>query len=165
MFLSYIIWKISKIYMHYLPDKKLKHFPGYGPDWLTEILVNHGLDLSNKFGSSFFLRMIRVKLLSCRTFIITIELIQLFSNPPHCPYIDTQTLWNLHPGAFGVNATLSSSSCRAISMDIPDPLLPCLPIVHHIWQVLRAAPCILTELLYVGLSWPLCFCMAMWRGP
>ena len=26
----------------------------------------------------------------------------------------------------------SSSSCRAGSMDIPDPLSPLLPIVHHL---------------------------------
>ena len=50
-------------------------------------------------------------------------------------------------------------------MDIPDPLLPLLPIVHHFWQVLRATSCILTELLYVGLSWSPCFCSAMWEGP
>ena len=31
----------------------------------------------------------------------------------------------------------SLSSCHAISMDIPDPLSPCLPIVHCSWQVLR----------------------------
>ena len=47
---------------------------------------------------------------------------------------------------------LSSSSC-AISTAIPDPLSPLLPIVHRIWQVLRATPRILTELLCVGLSW------------
>ena len=59
----------------------------------------------------------------------------------------------------------SSSSCRAISIDIPDPLSPPLPIVHQFRQVLRATPCILTELLYVGSSWSTCFCSAMWRGP
>ena len=32
----------------------------------------------------------------------------------------------------------SSSSCRAASMDIPDPLSPLLPIVHRVWQVFRA---------------------------
>ena len=32
----------------------------------------------------------------------------------------------------------SSSSCRAASTDIPDPLSPLLPIVHHLWQVFRA---------------------------
>ena len=58
----------------------------------------------------------------------------------------------------------SSSSCRAISTDIPDPLSPLLPIVHCFLQVLRATPRILTELLYVGSSWSPCFCLAMWRG-
>ena len=32
----------------------------------------------------------------------------------------------------------SSSSCRAASTDIPDPLSSLLPIVHHLWQVFRA---------------------------
>ena len=59
----------------------------------------------------------------------------------------------------------SSSSCRAISTDIPDPFSPPLPITHRFWQVLRATPHILTELLYVGSSWSPCFCSAMWRGP
>ena len=27
----------------------------------------------------------------------------------------------------------SSSSCRAASMDIPDPLSPLFPIVHRLW--------------------------------
>ena len=57
-----------------------------------------------------------------------------------------------------------SSSCRAASTDIPDPLLPLLPIVHCFWQVLRATSRMLTELLYVGLSWLPCFCSAMWGG-
>ena len=40
-----------------------------------------------------------------------------------------------------------------------------LHIVHCFRQILWATPCILTELLYVGLSWLPCFCSAMWRGP
>ena len=43
----------------------------------------------------------------------------------------------------------SSSSCRAASKDIPDPLSPLLPIVHHLWHVFRATSRILTYLLYV----------------
>ena len=27
-----------------------------------------------------------------------------------------------------------SSSCLATSMDIPDPLSPLFPIIHHLWQ-------------------------------
>ena len=42
-----------------------------------------------------------------------------------------------------------SSSCHAISMDIPDSLSPPLPIVHCFWQVFRATSHIGTELLYV----------------
>ena len=59
----------------------------------------------------------------------------------------------------------SSSSCRAVSTDIPDPLSSLLPIVHCFWQVLRATSRILTELLYVDSSWSSCFCSAIWRGP
>ena len=41
--------------MHYLPDKKLRHFhvPGYVPDWFALIVINHGQDLTKKFGSSY----------------------------------------------------------------------------------------------------------------
>ena len=59
----------------------------------------------------------------------------------------------------------SSSFCRAISTDIPDPLLPLLPIVQCFRLVFRTAPCFKTEQLYVGSSWSPCFCSAMWRGP
>ena len=38
----------------------------------------------------------------------------------------------------------SSSSCRAASTDIPDPLSPLLPIVHRLWQVFGATSRILT---------------------
>ena len=59
----------------------------------------------------------------------------------------------------------SPSSCWAISTDIPDPLLPPLPIVHCFQQVLGATSHISTELLYVGSSWLSCLCTSMWRGP
>ena len=59
----------------------------------------------------------------------------------------------------------SSSSCRTISTDIPDPLSPLLLIVHHLWQVLRATSRILTEQVYVGSSGSPYFCSAMWGGP
>ena len=58
-----------------------------------------------------------------------------------------------------------SSSCHAISIDIPGPLSPPLPIVHCFRQVLRAISRIGTELLYVGSSWSSWFCTSMWRGP
>ena len=60
---------------------------------------------------------------------------------------------------------ISSSSCLAISTDIPDPLLPLLPIVHRFQLVLRTTSCIYTELLCVGSSWSPCLCSAMSRGP
>ena len=32
-----------------------------------------------------------------------------------------------------MSSSSSSSSCRAASTDIPDPLSPLLPIVHRLW--------------------------------
>ena len=59
----------------------------------------------------------------------------------------------------------SSSSCRANSTDITDPLSPPLPIVHCFRQVFRATSHIGTELLYIGSSWSSCLCSTMWKGP
>ena len=59
----------------------------------------------------------------------------------------------------------SSSSCHAISTDIPDRFLPHLPIVYCFRQILRAKSRIGTELLYVGSNWTSCLCSSMWRGP
>ena len=50
-------------------------------------------------------------------------------------------------------------------MDIPDPLLPPLSIVHRFCQVFRTTSCIYTQMLYVGSSWSSCLYSAMWRGP
>ena len=36
-----------------------------------------------------------------------------------------------------MKSSSSSSSCRAASTDIPDPLPPLLPIIHRFWQVFR----------------------------
>ena len=63
------------------------------------------------------------------------------------------------------NQPTSSSSYRAASTDIPDPLSPLLPIVHRLWQVFRATSRILTELLYACSSRPSCFCSAICGGP
>ena len=59
----------------------------------------------------------------------------------------------------------SSSSCRAASTDIPDPLSPLLPIIHRLRQVFRVTSCVLTELLYVGSCWSSCFCTSICGGP
>ena len=56
-----------------------------------------------------------------------------------------------------------SSSCRATSTDIPEPLSLLHPIFHRFWLVLRSTSHILTE--YVGSSWTSCFCLTMWGGP
>ena len=77
--------------------KKLRHshVSGYGPNWLAGIVVNYSLDLTNNLWNSF---LIRTQLPSCRTFVINIELVQLFLNRLHCPHIFSQTLktsyWN-----------------------------------------------------------------------
>ena len=65
----------------------------------------------------------------------------------------------------GTPCKASSSSCRAGSTDIPDPLSPLLPIVHRSRQVLRTTSRILTQLLNVCSSWSSCFCTAMCGGP
>ena len=59
----------------------------------------------------------------------------------------------------------SSSSYRAGSTDIPDPLSPLLPIVHRPRQVFRTTSCILTQLLNVRSCWSSCFCAAVCRDP
>ena len=59
----------------------------------------------------------------------------------------------------------SSSSYRAGSTDIPDPLSPLLPIVHRPRQVFRTTSCILTQLLNVRSSWSSCPCAAVCGDP
>ena len=60
----------------------------------------------------------------------------------------------------------SSSSCRAASTDLSDPLQPPISIVHRSRQVFQQAiSCIGIELLYLGSSWSSCLCSSMWRGP
>ena len=50
---------------------------------------------------------------------------------------------------FTLEVLISSSSCRAASTDIPDPLSPLLPIIHRLWQFFRVTSCVLTYLLYM----------------
>ena len=57
---------------------------------------------------------------------------------------------------------ISSSSCRAISTDIPNPLSPPLPIIHGIRQVHRATSRIYTELLSVNSGWLPCLCSSQY---
>ena len=65
--------------------------------------------------------------------------IYLVSNPAHGE-IPTLILDREHR----YNTSSSSSSYRAGSTDIPDPLSPFLPIVHRPRQVFRTTTCILT---------------------
>ena len=43
-----------------------------------------------------------------------------------------------------LNLSSSSSSCRAASTGIPDPLSPLLPIIHRLREVFRVTSCVLT---------------------
>ena len=82
--------------MHYLLDKKFRHsyVPGFGPDWLTEIIVNHSLDPTNKFGSS------QIEISELLHLHNHHGSIPLFWNPLRCLQIDIQTLLSLHIGEF-----------------------------------------------------------------
>ena len=98
--------------------------------------------------------------------------IRITNQPTNQPTLDlspTYQVWisNLQWATlFAFNfKTMSSSSYRAISMDIPDPPSLPLPIVHCFRQILKATSRIGTELLYVGSSWSSCFCSSIWRGP
>ena len=73
---------------------------GYGADWLAEVIVNYSLDLTNKFKSSFLIRMMKVRLRSSCTFIITFVLLNCFQIL--CTV--NQRLWNLHNGSFSIDA-------------------------------------------------------------
>ena len=59
----------------------------------------------------------------------------------HVDFLLKMTMFNNIPVK---TSSSSSSSCRAASTDIPDPLSPLLPIVHRFWQVFRATSHILT---------------------
>ena len=76
-----LVWEILNIFMHYQPDKKLNylHVSGNRPDCYAGIVNSHDLDLTKKFGSSFLVRTIRGRLPNCRSFVITIGIIQLFT--------------------------------------------------------------------------------------
>ena len=89
--LFHIKLEISNGFIHSLLNKKLRHSHvlGYRFGWLVGMVVNQGLDLLNKFRSTFLIRTIRVRLLRYRTFVITIRLIQLFSNPLLCIQTDS----------------------------------------------------------------------------
>ena len=91
------------------------HVPVCWPAWFARIVVNHSLALTNKFGSSFLIRMIRLRLPSCYTFVITFGIIELFSNPMYCPH------W--HPNTVKMNANLysmpfSNFCCRELCHDV-----------------------------------------------
>ena len=57
-----------------------------------------------EIGSSFLIRMVRVRLPTCPTFVIINGHIKLFLNPLHYLQINLQILWNLRIDWSGVNA-------------------------------------------------------------
>ena len=59
----------------------------------------------------------------------------------------------------------SSSSCHTTSIDLPDPLLPPVSIIHYSQLVFKATSCIGTEQLYIGSCWSSCLCSSMCRSP
>ena len=63
------------------------------------------------------------------------------------------------------NISQSSSSWRAASTDVLDPLSPRLPIIHRLRQVFGVTSRIITELLYECSSWSSCFWLAICGGP
>ena len=79
-------------------------------------------------------------------------------------YLGRNTIISIRQISLSYDWSSSSSSCRAASIDIPDPLSPLLPIVHRLWPVFRSTSRILTELLYVCSSWSSCLCSSMRRG-
>ena len=81
---------------------------------------------------------------------------------PHThTHTHTSTYVHLHRVKSVYHQQSSSTLCRAISTDIPDPHSSPLPIVHEFQQVFRPTSRIGIELLYVGSS---CLCSAIWRG-
>ena len=60
-----------------------------------------------------------------------------------------------------MSSSSSSSSCRAASTVIPDPLSPLLPIIHRLRWVFKVTSCV----LYVGSCWSSCFCTSICGGP
>ena len=82
----------------------------------------------------FILRIVTWSYYSLKRIIINIISIIIISSSSYLrPYNCVQT-----------NDYSSSSSCRAASTNIPDPLSPLLPIIHRLWQVLRVTSCVLT---------------------
>ena len=79
---------------------------------------------------------------------------------PTSPSVPNISHFENHPKQRRHECILSSSR-RAISTNIPDPLSPPLPIVHCFRQVFRSTSRIGTELLYVGSSWSFCLCSSI----
>ena len=69
-----ILYKKNRMFSwtsYLIRNSDTSHFLCYRPDCLADIIVNHGLDLTHKFGSSFLKRTIRVSFSVSRTFSVT----------------------------------------------------------------------------------------------
>ena len=71
------------------------------------------------------------------------SLLQVFVKPRSQHRTSDHVLYLIHGDRLFWFRQPSSSSCRAASTDILDPLSPLLPIVHRLWQVFRATSRIL----------------------
>ena len=60
------------------------------------------------------------------------------------------------------NTSLSSSSCRTISTDIPEPFSPPFSIVHRFREVFRDTSRVDIELLHVSSCWSSRLCSSIW---
>ena len=84
---------------------------------------------------------------------------QCYTNLSHSPAFGKKGIKTLK---YILNSSSSSSSsCRAGSTDIPDPLSPLFPIVHRLRHVFWTTSCVLAKLLNVCSFWSSCFCTAM----
>ena len=149
-------------------------------NWLSIIWKS---DLTDKMKRSFFqVAVVSILLYGSTTWTLTKRLKKkLHGNYTRMQRAILNKSWRQHPTRHQLYGHLSpitktiqvriyiyissSSSCRAASTDIPDPVSPLLPIIHRLRQVFRVTSCVLTSLLYVSSSWSSCFCTTICGGP
>ena len=136
---------------------------------INRLSITWKLDLTDKMKRTFFqAAVVSILLYGCTTWTLTKRLEKkLDGNYTRMLRGILNKSWRQHP--IGTNCTATCLPPRKLSKldepDIPDPLSPFLLIVHRFWQVFRATSRILTELLYVGSSWPSSFCSAICGVP
>ena len=123
---------------------------------VVSVRWNEYKKLMSRFGESRTQSFGHRESLKMKTWIYTkpiIKQLKLIQHTKHMELMFQQTnkKWSYISDAlensinrFKSSLSSSSSSCRAASTDIPDPLSPLLPIVHRLWQVFSATSRILT---------------------